>query len=90
MLYDIDGQKLYKQDPPNNGSLVEVGSLGIQVVGEAGFDISIENNIGIAAIFGRGYEANQIEESNGNKYRFYSIDLATGEAKNIGKTRAYQ
>jgi Domain of unknown function (DUF4394) len=87
-LYNIDAasDKLYKQDPPNNGTLVEVGSLGVQVVGQVGFDISTDNNIGIAAIFGRGYEAGQKEESNGNKYRFYCIDLATGEAKNIGKT----
>ena len=28
----------------------------------------------------------QMEETNGNKYRFYYINLATGEAKNAGKT----
>ncbi len=87
-LYDIDAatDKLYKQDPPNAGTLVEVGMLGVQVVGEGGFDIAAGSNIAIAALFGRGYEAGQMEQSNGNKYRFYTIDLNNGMASNIGKT----
>jgi hypothetical protein len=87
-LYDIDvaTNQLYIQNPPNNGNLVAVGSLGVQAVGEAGFDISPDNSVAIAALFGRGLEDDQAEESNGNKYRFYYIDLATGQAKNAGKT----
>jgi hypothetical protein len=87
-LYDIDvaSDKLFIQNPPNNGTLVEVGLLGVQAVGEVGFDISPDNSMAIAAIFGRGYEVGQKEESNGNKMRFYYIDLATGEATNAGKT----
>ncbi len=87
-LYDIDvvNDKLYKQIPPNNGTLVEVGSLGVQALDEAGFDISPDNSVAIAALFGRGLEEGQMEESNGNKYRFYYINLETGEAKNAGKT----
>lgn len=87
-LYDIDvaTDKFYIQNPPNNGTVVAVGSLGVQAVGEAGFDISADNSVAIAALFGRGMEEDQMEESNGNKYRFYYINLATGEAKNAGKT----
>lgn len=87
-LYDIDvaTDQLYIQNPPNAGSLVAVGSLGVQAIGEAGFDIAPDNAVAIAALYGRGLESNQAEESNGNKYRFYYINLATGEAKNAGKT----
>ena len=88
-LYDIDvaSDKLFIQTPPNNGVLVEVGMLGVQAIGEAGFDISPDNSVAIAALFGRGAEDDQTEdESNGNKYRFYYIDLATGTASNAGKT----
>jgi hypothetical protein len=87
-LYDLDvaTDQLYIQTPPNNGNLVAVGSLGVQAVGEAGFDIAPDNSVAIAALFGRGLEGEQMEESNGNKYRFYYIDLTTGKAKNAGKT----
>jgi hypothetical protein len=87
-LYDIDvaGDKLYIQNPPNAGTLMEVGSLGVQAIGEAGFDIAPDNSVAIAALYGRGYEEEQMEASNGNKYRFYYIDLATGAATNAGKT----
>ena len=87
-LYDIDiaSNILFKQTPPNDGTLVPVGSLGIQAVGEAGFDISADNSVAIAAVFGRGLEGDQQEMSNGNKYRFYYIDLSTGIATNAGKT----
>ena len=88
ILYDIDVERdvLVKQIPPNEGTLVTVGPLGLQAVGEAGFDISPDNSVAIAAIFGRGFEAGQTEVRNGNKYRFYYINLATGEAQNAGKT----
>lgn len=88
ILYDIDvaTDKLYKQIPPNNGTLVVVGSLGVQALGEGGFDIAADNSVAIAALYGRGFEEGQQEISNGNKYRFYYIDLATGAATNAGKT----
>lgn len=87
-LYDIDvaTDMLYVQNPPNAGTLTAVGPLGVQAVGEGGFDISPDNSVALAAFFGRGYEEGQAEESNGNKYRFYYINLATGEARNAGKT----
>ena len=87
-LYDIDvaSNKLYKQTPPNIGTLELVGSLGIEAVGEGGFDIAPDNSIALAVLFGRGDEDGGNEESPGNKYRFYYIDLQTGEAVNAGKT----
>lgn len=88
LLYDIDAgtDKLYIQNPPNNGGLVEVGSLGIMATGEAGFDIAPDNSLALAALFGRGEEEEGEEQSPGNKYRFYSINLQTGAAMNLGKT----
>jgi hypothetical protein len=88
-LYDIDVKtdKLYIQMPPNAGTLVEVGRLNVQAVGEGGFDIAPDNSLALAVLFGRGGGTeNQKEDSNGNKYRFYAIDLQTGKAKNLGKT----
>ncbi|MBK8552590.1 MAG: DUF4394 domain-containing protein [Ignavibacteria bacterium] len=40
-LYDIDiiSKTLYKQDPPNIGTLVSVGPLNLNIEGEGGFDI---------------------------------------------------
>ena len=43
VLYDVDPttSKLYRQDPPNAGSLVEIGSLRLNFTGtEGGFDIA--------------------------------------------------
>ena len=87
-LYDIDvaSDQLFIQTPPNSGTLSVVGSLGVQAIGEAGFDISPDNSVAIAVLYGRGYEEGQTEASNGNKYRFYYIDLSTGAATNAGKT----
>jgi len=40
-VIDADARKLFVQDPPNNGTLVEVGSLGDATLGTIhGFDIS--------------------------------------------------
>jgi hypothetical protein len=64
-----------------------VGRLNVQAVSEAGFDISPDNSLALAVLFGRGGGVpNQKEESNGNKFRFYSIDLTSGKATNLGKT----
>ena len=87
-LYDIDvsTDKLYRQIPPNEGVLVEVGRLNVQAVGQGGFDIAPDNSLALAVLFGRGGGTeNQKEDSNGNKYRFYAIDLQTGKATNLGK-----
>jgi hypothetical protein len=74
VLYDIDNAagKLYKQDPPNNGTLVEVGSLGFTAGNDGGFDISPDNTVALAA-FNVG--ANSV---------LYQVDLSTGKATSLG------
>ena len=56
VLYDIDAAagKLYRQDPPNNGTLVEVGALGVTSTAQAGFDIT-PANVALATIGGSLY-----------------------------------
>ncbi|MGG7551886.1 DUF4394 domain-containing protein [Chryseobacterium arthrosphaerae] len=70
ILYDIDpaSGKLYKQDPPNNGTLVEVGSLGTTFTGQAAFDIKYDNSIALLAL------NNQL----------YILDLNNGKTTSIG------
>lgn len=59
ILYDIDETtaKLYKQDPPNNGTLVEVGALGITPAGNVAFDIT-SKNVALAIINNALYDVN--------------------------------
>jgi hypothetical protein len=73
ILYDIDPQTdmLYKQDPPNNGTLVVVGALGVDVSGDGGFDIA-PNNTGLAIYNISG------------KATLLTINLTTGKAENLG------
>lgn len=70
ILYDIDvtSGKLFKQDPPNNGTLVEVGSLGTTFTGQAAFDIKHDNSVALLAL-------------NNN---LHVVDLNNGKATNIG------
>lgn len=69
-LFDIDvtTNKLYKQIPPNNGTLVEVGSLGVMASGDGGFDISPDNKVALASLYVDG------------KSSLFMIDTATGAA----------
>jgi len=73
-LFDLDvtTQKLYKQSPPNNGTLVEIGSLGIAPSGDAGFDISPDNAVALASMYVAG------------KSSLFRIDTATGMASKLG------
>jgi hypothetical protein len=70
ILYDIDvvTKKLYKQDPPNDGKLVEVGALGIEATAVADFDIAPDSKSALAPL------------TVGNVQGMYIIDLATGKA----------
>lgn len=73
-LYDIDvvSQKLFVQNPPNAGTLVEVDSLFLKVTGQGGFDVSPD---GIALGL---FEVNK-------KATLFTIDLTTGRAKMLTK-----
>jgi hypothetical protein len=70
-LFDIDvvSKKLYKQNPPNDGSLQEVGPLNVNFSGTAGFDISSDNSIALAVL----------KENSVNK--LHSINTSTGAAQ---------
>jgi len=72
-LYDIDPltDKLYKQDPPNDGKLVEVGALGLPISDAAGFDIAPD---------GRGLVSVVFE----GKAELQTIDLTTGRLQKLG------
>ena len=72
-LYDIDTllNDLVLQDPPNDGTLVTVGDLGVDFDTLGGFDI-------VSSIDG---ENAAFAVSDGTLYR---VDLATGEASNLG------
>ncbi|MES2518359.1 MAG: DUF4394 domain-containing protein [Bacteroidota bacterium] len=74
ILYDIDSKtdKLYKQDPPNNGTLVEVGSLGIDITSSAGFDINPAGDVALSALMVSG------------KWELHQIDLTTGKSTKLG------
>jgi hypothetical protein len=79
-LYGIDSVRntLVLQVNPNGGLLSTVGALGIDVSQLAGFDIffdpDTQTNIGFAAL----------QDISEGVSRFYTIDLATGQATAIG------
>lgn len=89
-LYTIDfaERKLYKQNPPNNGTQEEVGSLGNIVSGEGGFDISPDNSIALGVVNG-GSESGTIDGpvSQGKKSTFYFINLVSGQATVAGVSK---
>ena len=74
-LYDIDPatDRLYIQNPPNNGTLTDVGPLGLDITGAAGFDISpSDNSQGLVAVTFNG--ASELQQ----------INLATGRLQKLG------
>jgi hypothetical protein len=70
VLYDIDSttDQLFRQDPPNNGTLVAVGSLGANVTAANGFDIGGTSGTAFAAL------------TVGSAGYIYTINLTTGAA----------
>lgn len=75
-LYNISAatDTLYIQNPPNNGTLVAVGSLGFDATGVTGFDISGTSGLAFAALT----NADTAESG------LYSINLSTGAATMLG------
>ena len=76
-LYDIDLEqnKLYKQVPPNDGGLEEVGDLGMDLEGMSDMDINPDNSLAFAV------------SMENTETRLYQIDLMSGEADWIGMFR---
>ena len=77
-LYDLDPatDKLYRQDPPNAGTLVELGSLRLDISGEGGFDIAPGSRGGLG-IF-------QV----GGKTTLFSVELYSGYSRVIAQYAA--
>jgi hypothetical protein len=73
VLYDIDdaSNNLSMQNPPNNGELVAVGPLGVNIGAANGFDIGGASGNGYA-IF-----------SSGGSTKLYAVNLITGVANAI-------
>jgi hypothetical protein len=72
-LFVLDSQTdiLYRQDPPNNGTLVMIGNLGINVDADNGFDIGGNSAIAYALL-----KVNNVSA-------IYSINLTTGAATKV-------
>lgn len=80
-LYDIDiaTASLALQNPPNDGNLVNVGSLGVAAAGDVGFDIAGgANGLALAAL----------RTAPAGPSSLYRIDLTTGAAALSGSNAA--
>ncbi len=71
-VMDTNTDKLYRQDPPNAGTLVEIGSLGVTVSGSNGFDIGGMSNTGYALL------------NSAANTKLYTINRTTGAATSVG------
>lgn len=73
-LFDIDitQDKLYRQNPPNDGGLEEIGDLGIDLEGSVDFDINPDNSQAL------------VVARNANESRLYAVDLNSGRATWVG------
>ena len=74
-MFDIDGYNLFKQDPPNNGTITKIGSLGLDSAGVGGsdFDISPDNTVALVPM------------TKGVTNNLYQLDTATGKLTDLGK-----
>lgn len=66
---DIDSNSLALQNPPNDGTLSNIGAFGVDVVGDAGMDIAGGAN---------GLVLASLRTSASGPYTLYRVDLATG------------
>ncbi len=74
---DVDSDTLALQNPPNDGTLVSVGALGVAVAGDVGFDIGGgANGLALAAL----------RTAAGGPSSLYRIDLVTGAATLVAGT----
>jgi hypothetical protein len=77
MNIDILSDLLQKQDPPASGTQIDIGALGIDVSGDAGFDIAGgADGLAIAAL----------RVGATGPYSLYRINLLTGAATPIAGT----
>ncbi len=81
-LFDLDTQldQVVLQSPPGNGILVATGKLGVDAGAPSGFDIYslLENGVTVANFPFATLAVN-------GTYRFYSVNLTTGQAFALGR-----
>ena len=77
MLFNIDvaNDRLVRQFPPNDGTLVNVGALGVDATSIGGFDI-VSSRRADGSVVDTGYATLTV----GGVTGLYTIDLATGAA----------
>jgi hypothetical protein len=75
-LYNVDSARdaLVVQAPPNEGVLSTVGTLGVNLTGPLGFDISARD--------GRAYVL--ARRARAPRSRLFRVDLASGRARQLG------
>ncbi|MEO6540907.1 MAG: DUF4394 domain-containing protein, partial [Ferruginibacter sp.] len=73
-LFDIDAYSLYKQDPPNNGTITRINNFGLPGynVVSGDLDISPDNKVVLVPLTVGGIN------------NLYQIDTATGKALDLG------
>ena len=73
-LFDLDAASdvLAQQNPPNNGTLIDLGPLGIDIAGAAGFDIAGGGNGLVLAALRAG--------TTSGPFTLYTVSLTTGAA----------
>lgn len=82
-LFDVDAAQsvLATQNPPNDGTLVNVGPLGVALAGPVALDIAGgDNGLALAAL----------RAGNAGPYALYNVNLATGAATLRGTASAAQ
>ena len=89
-LYDVDYMqgKVYRQ---SGSSMTLIGSTGLTITGEGGFDISRTGAaLGVYNAYGRpvwGSTTSSTDDGSQQAYRLYGINLRTGAATNLGKVK---
>ena len=81
-LFDFDTtlDQVVVQSPPGNGILVATGKLGVDAAAAAGFDIYslLKDGVTVANVPFATLAVN-------GRYRFYSVNLTTGQAVSLGR-----
>ncbi len=71
MVLDTDSNSLALQNPPNDGTLTNIGALGLDINGDVGFDIAGGAN---------GLALASLRTAGAGPTHLYRVDLATGAA----------
>jgi hypothetical protein len=78
----VSTDQLFEIDPPNNGTLIEPLSIGLNITGDGGFDIAPRNAFVMKDI---GLGLYQVD----NKSTLFEIDVETGKTKILARYDKY-